>query len=216
MPVCHHCGAELQDTQKFCGACGYPQQGDIPFLTWTGRINYVKNPLVYRFYLILLVISVISGILLSLFLGSVVGILLVLVAVGLIFLFIIGSLIWESATGGGDEIRGIVSPEGVAHQMGDTIRTVNRGYLLGGILALLGGSGSGATILGGGLIAASQENNAIPWSGIRSVKVYPSNRLIVVKDVTMISPVVLYCTEENFELVRDIVQKHIPAGVTMS
>lgn len=217
MPNCRSCGADLKDTQKFCNRCGHPQYGDTPEIVWTGRMSLVKNPQVYRAYLLMLGIGVVIGILLALLTGSMyMFVILVLVILGLIGLFILASVLWEWVCGGGPEIQGTVNDEGVAHQAGSGTRNINRGTLIVGLLSVLGGGRSGPTVLGGGILGNSQEDNSIAWEDVTSVKVHPSNRLIVLRDATYINGVVLYCTEENFDTVLDVIRKRIPKEVKIS
>ncbi len=217
MPSCISCGAELKDSQKFCSRCGNPQFGDTPEIVWTGRMSLVKNPQLYRTYLIMLGIGIVFGILIALLTGSLSAVIvMVLIMLGLIGLFIIGSVLWEWVCGSGPEIEGIVNNEGVAHRVGDGTRSINRGSLLIGLLSALGGGRSGLSVLGGGILATSQEDNSIAWEDVRSVKVHPSKRLILLRDATYINGVVLYCTEENFDRVLDVIKKRIPREVTIS
>lgn len=214
MVKCKTCGAELGDTQKFCNQCGQPQLGDTPEITWTGRAAFAKNPLVYRGYLILFVLAAIFGVLISIVTGTIMMLyLLIIIAIVLILLFILASIIMDWVSVGGIEIQGFVNKEGVAHRAGSGTRMVNRGSLLFGILSMLGGARSGLTAFGGSLLATSQEENSIPWKDVTSVKVYPKNRVIVLRDVTYVNGVVLYCTKENFDRVLDIIQQNIPKAV---
>lgn len=69
---------------------------------------------------------------------------------------------------------------------------------------------------GGGLFATTQERGFLPWNETRSVKAYPSDCLIVLRSATLISPVLLYCTPENYDLDRELVQKNIPVDAKFS
>jgi len=217
MPYCKTCGTELTENQKFCRQCGYPQFRDIPEIIWTGKVSLVNNPQVSRAYLLMLGAAIVLGLLLSFLTGNFyLLIMFVIIMLGLIGLFILASILMEWVTDGGTAIQGIVNAEGVAHQVGEGTRNLNRGYLLFGILSVLGGARGGLTALGGSLLATSQENNSIAWNDIFSVKVYPRKRLIVLRDVTLINGVVLYCTEENFDRVLDVIRKNVPKEVKIS
>jgi hypothetical protein len=74
--------------------------------------------------------------------------------------------------------------------------------------SMLPGSTGGT---GAGLVAMSQEYNVPEWKDIRYISVYPSVRSLVFRSPLLISPVVLYCTEENFSRVPAIARKHAPA-----
>jgi hypothetical protein len=51
----------------------------------------------------------------------------------------------------------------------------------------------------------------LEWNNIRYISVYPSVRSLVFRSPVLISPVVLYCTDENFSRVRALVLKYAPA-----
>lgn len=217
MPFCRSCGAELTGEEKFCNQCGESQSGEVPEISWTGKVSMVHNPQVYRVYFHILVISGIIGFLLSAYMGNfTIFLLLTIISIAIIILFILASILMEWVTGGGPAIQGFVNEEGVAHQAGEGTGTMNRGSLIAGLLAVLGGAGSGWTLLGGGILSSSQENNAISWNQVNSVHVYPRQRIVFLRDATYINGVVLYCTEENFERVLAVIQKKIPAHVKIS
>ena len=225
MRTCSSCGATLRDSQKFCDQCGHnlegiPAQttpGNIPQTTWTGKAPLAKNPEVLRGYLILPVLTLLIGGVLALFTANIYVLYMFLaIVVVLIVLFLTISIIMEWATHGGLEIDGIVNSEGVARSVGKTSRNIGRGGLILGSIAALGGSRSWTVVMGGSLISLSQERNSIRWNDIRSVRTYPKERLIVVRDMSMINPVALYCTEENYGQVLDIIRKHAPQGTKFS
>jgi hypothetical protein len=216
MPFCETCGEKIAETQKFCGKCGSPHYHDIPVIRWTGKASLVHNHLVYRGYLFMLGISGALGLLLSLMTGNFYLLLMfVIIMLVMIGLFILASVIMEWVTDGGPAIQGIVTPEGVAHQVGEGTRSLNRGGLLFGILAVIGGGRGGLSTLGGSLLAISQESNAIAWNDVTSVEVYPRNRLIVLRDITFINGVALYCTKDNYGRVLDTIRKNVRKGVNV-
>ena len=102
----------------------------------------------------------------------------------------------------------ISSHEGVAHKSGSTIKTLNR-VSTGGSEVL--GSMSG---IGTGLLAMWQENNILAWEEMRYISVNRSLRSIVFRSKYLISPVVLYCTDQNFSEILAMVKKYIPAIAT--
>ncbi|OPY43828.1 MAG: hypothetical protein A4E40_00010 [Methanoregulaceae archaeon PtaU1.Bin059] len=170
-----------------------------------------------RGYLIFFVLIFLIGSVLALVTANI-YVLYMFLAIGiiLIVLFLVISLIMEWAMQGGLEIDGIINSRGVAHRVGKTSRKISRGGLIIGSIAALGGSRSGTVVMGGSLISLSQENTSIRWNDIRSVRTYPGERLIVVRDASLINPVALYCTEENFAQVLDIIRKHAPQGTKFS
>jgi hypothetical protein len=60
----------------------------------------------------------------------------------------------------------------------------------------------------------SQECNVLEWNNVRYVTVYPSVRSLVFRSPVLISPVVLYCTEENFSRVIAMAEKYAPSIAT--
>lgn len=67
---------------------------------------------------------------------------------------------------------------------------------------------------GAGLIAMSQENNVLLLNDERQVSVYRSVPSIVFRSKYLISPVVLYRTEENFPVVLAMANKYAPLVAT--
>jgi hypothetical protein len=217
MPSCVFCGASLKDSQRFCNQCGHPQFGDTPEIAWTGKVSLVKNPELYRSFVYMLVGGFIFGLAISLLTGNIVFIPFM---VGFMLVFIVlclaMSAFMEWFTDGGTRIQCVVNAEGAAHQVGEGTRVMNRGYLLMGILSTLGGSRGGLTHLGGSILATSLESNHISWKDVKYVRIHPRVWLIMLRDVTYINAVVLYCTKENFERVLEVVRKNIPKDAKIS
>ncbi|MDP2797403.1 MAG: hypothetical protein Q8N94_07840 [Methanoregula sp.] len=117
-------------------------------------------------------------------------------------------LVLQIATGGGLETEFFISSEGVAHKAGSTTKTLDR-FSTGG--SVVPGSMSGTVA---GLLAMSQENNVLAWEEVRYVSVYRSVRSIVFRSKYLISPVVLYCTDQNFSGILAMVKKYAPALAT--
>lgn len=179
-------------------------------LSWQRKIPLITNP-----WLVLQGIAI--PLLIGLFLGGVfwlitgegdmVGLFL-LIGAALSVLFLVIMLVLQLATGGGLDTEFFISSTGVAHQAGSTTRTLNRAATAG---SLIGGSFSGA---GAGLLATSQESTMLSWADVRYVSVYRNVRSIVFRSPYLISPVVLYCTEENFPAVLAMVKRFAPPGTT--
>jgi hypothetical protein len=228
MPFCAACGIPIAGEEKSCPSCGRQQDpgsagkemsgpGEAG-ITWTGKAPLVTNPEVLRGYALLFVIMVVLGAAISLMTGNleVLVYLFIPVTVGIIILLVLVSLVMQLMTAGGLEIQGIVDAGGVSHQVGATSRRIHRGGIILGVLAALGGVRGGLVTTGGSLIAFSQENNSIPWNEIRSVKVYPRDRLIVVRNESKMNPVALYCTEGNYKHVLGIIRTRVPAATRFS
>ena len=54
----------------------------------------------------------------------------------------------------------------------------------------------------------SQENTLLRWEDVRYISVYRSMRSMVFRSKFLISPVVLYCSEENFPAILAMVKKY--------
>lgn len=67
---------------------------------------------------------------------------------------------------------------------------------------------------GAGLLAMSQENNVLLENDVRWVSVYRSVLSIVFRSKYLISPVVIYCTKENFLVVLVMAKKYAPLVAT--
>ena len=69
---------------------------------------------------------------------------------------------------------------------------------------------------GAGLLAMSQEFNTLEWTDVRYITVFPRVRSVVFRSRYLISPVVLYCTEENFPAVLAMAKKNAPPRVAQT
>jgi hypothetical protein len=177
-------------------------------LSWERKIPLITNPyLVLQGIAIPLGIGVALGLVFWLMTGEQDMLLLFIVLGGflaLLFLFVM--LVLQIVTGGGLLTTFYISSEGVAYRAGSTTRNLDRAATAGSVLmGSMGGTGAG-------LLAMSQEGNLLEWNNIRYISVYPSVRSLVFRSPLLISPVVLYCTEENFPRVLAMTRMHAPAG----
>lgn len=97
--------------------------------------------------------------------------------------------------------------EGVGFAAGSPARAANRGALAGSLL-LRSFGGTGAALL-----AKSSEQGFIRWEQVRYIRVYSRERFILVRPGWLINPVGLYCTEENFPVVLDLIRCYKPGAV---
>jgi hypothetical protein len=227
MVTCEACGKDVPVGNAFCTSCGavltplHPvpptgardggEENSETLVTWSRKIPLITNPwLVLQGIFIPLGIGVVCGIFFSLITGGewAMLILFLVLGAGLAALFLLIMLVLQIVTGGGLETEFFISDEGVAHKAGSTTRALDRASA-GGSAVLGSMSGTGA-----GLIAMSQENNLLAWEEVRYVSVYRSVRSIVFRSKYLISPVVLYCTEENFPAIIALVKKYAPAIAT--
>lgn len=222
MTLCEVCGHEVPAGTHFCTscgarlpaspssspvepACGDPESPVVEPLIWNRKIPLITNPyLVLQCLLIPLGIGVGLGIIFAIITesaGVMWGFSIIGLALGILFLGIM--LVLQLVTGGLDT-EFFISDRGVAHRAGRTTRALNRASTGGS--ALLGSMGG----TGAGMLAMSQENNLLSWEDVRYVSVYPRVRSLVFRSRYLISPVVLYCTEENFPVVQAMAKKYAP------
>ncbi|MDD2481743.1 MAG: hypothetical protein PHC44_03455 [Lutispora sp.] len=69
------------------------------------------------------------------------------------------------------------------------------------IIGILSGKPSAA---GGGILAQSRQYVLVKWKSIKKVKVYPKSKSIVIRG-GFAEKIALFCNDDNFELVRDII-----------
>jgi hypothetical protein len=223
MTTCEACGNVVPEGNAFCTSCGAVLPAPAPdektaagvahggtagdLLSWERKIPLITNP-----YLVIQCIAIPSGIgvVLGLIFWLITGaqdMLFMFVMLGgfLALVFLLVMLVLQVVTGGGLLTTFFISSEGVAYQAGSTTSSLNRAATAGSVLlGSMGGTGAG-------LLAMSQECNVLEWKDIRYISVYPSVRSLVFRSPLLISPVVLYCTEENFSRVVAMARKHAPA-----
>jgi len=222
MTTCEACGNVVPEGNAFCTSCGAVLPAPAPaektaagvapggtagdLLSWERKIPLITNP-----YLVIQCIAVPSGIgvvlgLIFWLITSAQDMLLMFVVLGgfLALVFLLVMLVLQIVTGGGLLTPFFISSEGVAYQAGSTTSSLNRAATAGSVLL---GSMGGA---GAGLLAMSQECTMLEWKDIRYISVYLSVRSLVFRSPLLISPVVLYCTEENFSRVVAMARKHAP------
>jgi len=219
MTPCEACGRDVPAGNAFCTYCGAmlpvpagsgkqtDSSGPAEFLTWERKIPLITNP-----FLVLqcIVIPVGLGILLGFIFWLLTGaqemhLMFVILGAFLAVIFLLVMLVLKVVTGGGLATTFFISNEGVAHRAGGTTRNLDTAATVGSVLA---GSMPGT---GAGLLAMSQECNTLAWSEVRYISVFRSVRSVVFRSPYLISPVVLYCTEENFDAVLAMVRKYAPA-----
>jgi hypothetical protein len=223
MTTCTACGKLVPEGNAFCTSCGAVLPAEDPagkkadggstggeaggFLTWERKIPLITNPyLVLQGIAIPLGIGVVLGLIFWLITGAQDMVLMFVVIGGFLALvFLAVMLALQIVTGGGLLTTFFISSEGVAYRAGSMTSTLNRAVTAGSALAgSIGGTGAG-------VLAMSQECNMLGWNDIRYISVYPSVRSLVFRSPMLISPVVLYCTEENFPRVLAMVRVHARA-----
>ena len=225
MIICEACGKEVPEGNAYCISCGAmlssapggtaagaraPGRGPEASLTWVRKIPLITNPyLVLQCILIPLGLGCILGLIFWLITGAQ-DMLLMFIIIGafLAVVFLLVMLVLQLVTGGGLATTFFISNEGVAHKAGSTTRSLDTAATVGSVLmGSMGGTGAG-------LLAMSQECNTLEWNDVRYISVYRSVRSVVFRSQYLISPVVLYCTEENFEAVLSMIRIYAPAAAT--
>ncbi len=229
MTTCGACGNTVPDKNTYCTSCGALSAGgdharqpdeDYPaadrdgkgVLTWERKIPLITNPyLVLQSIAIPLGIGIFFGAFFWLITGAQEMMVLFVVLGGFLALvFLLVMFVLQVVTGGGLLTMFFISSEGVAHRAGSVTAGLDGAATAGSILAgSLGGTGAG-------LLAKSQEHNILAWDEIRYISVHPPVRSLVFRSRWLISPVVLYCTEENFPRVLAMVREHAPPAAAGS
>lgn len=116
---------------------------------------------------------------------------------------IIAAVIHFSTRGGPDGFFA-VTPKGVGYKAGKFSKGINRATLVG---AAAGGSLAGA---GGSLVNISRELDFMGWKEIRSATAYSRDCTVLLYRKVLFSPIILYCTPENFDTVVNYIREHAP------
>jgi hypothetical protein len=98
-----------------------------------------------------------------------------------------------------------VGPAGIAWASGKREKTVNRIATVAGIL------GGSASTTGAGLLATANESGTLPWSDVYRAIEYSDRRVITIRN-SWRSVVRLYCTPENWDGVRAVVEEGAARG----
>ncbi len=131
---------------------------------------------------------------------------LVLIWIALYVLSLIVGAILQGSTKGGPEAQFAITPEGVGYSAGATIKKLNRLITIG---SATGGSLTGT---GAGLMNIARETDMIMWNEVRSISFQNRERTVVVYRKSIIHPIMLACTAENFEKVRELISQYAPPG----
>ncbi|WOF15907.1 hypothetical protein F1737_03945 [Methanoplanus sp. FWC-SCC4] len=186
---------------------------DSKTVKWTRKIPLTTNTYVLKQLFIVLIIAMVPLFLLLVILdpdmlfeiiqivGLVFGIMVVLAVISLILL--------QVTTRGGIEATFTLNGKSMLYEAGKNSKSLNRFTAAGAILA---GSPSA---LGGSLINISRETESMKWREVHKVTAYDSQKTIVAGRKNMISPMGLFCTDENYEEVINFVETHIPSNVIL-
>ena len=186
-------------------------------LIWEVKIRLIGNRVIVRDALVLLILCpgalfLLIGIPYGLSEGLVatltdIGPLVIISGLIFLILLVVTLVFLQVASRGGLPAVFVVNREGVGFAAGSSARAANRGALAGSLLLRsLGGTGAA-------LLAKSSEQGFIRWDQVRYIRVYPRERFILVRPGWLINPVGLYCTEESFPEVLDLIRYYKPGAV---
>lgn len=96
-----------------------------------------------------------------------------------------------------------VNLEGAGQEASKKTSNVNTG------IAVAGGLLGSLSAAGGGMIVKSRENDFIRWNETRSVALNRKKKTVTVTRKSLIFPIRLYCTEENYEQVAAFIRQHV-------
>ena len=115
----------------------------------------------------------------------------------------------HAATRGGLSATFSLDDKGMYYDAGKNSRALNRLTLLGGLVA------GYPALLGGSMINISRESESMAWSDVGKITAYDSQKTIVAYRKSLISPIGLFCTGENYEEVLDFIIRHLPPGIDL-
>jgi hypothetical protein len=96
-----------------------------------------------------------------------------------------------------------VNVEGAGQEASKKTSSVNTG------IAVAGGLLGSLSAAGGGILAKSREDDFIRWDQSRSVALNRKKKTITVTRKSLIFPIRLYCTDENYEQVATFIKKNV-------
>jgi hypothetical protein len=115
----------------------------------------------------------------------------------------------QAATRGGLFAEFRLDDKGIYYKTGKNSRSLNRITMMGGIMA-----GSPA-LLGGSMINISRESESISWDNVKKITAYDSQLTVVAYRKSLVSPIGLFCTDENYEEVLEFIASRLPGGVAL-
>jgi hypothetical protein len=218
---CPECGAENPANNTFCNQCGREvlsvPRGGIgdtveDTLAWSRVVPLATNPVVIKdLFLVLFVPALLAGILFTIIVGDVAMLLLFLgLAVGLFVLGFVIMTVLQLGTKGGLNTFFYIGSEGVAYKAGKETKILNR-VATAGSFAMGSAAGTGS-----GLLAISEEANTLFWEDVRYVTVNTGMKMILFRSPALISPIPLYCTDENFPAVVGMIRKYAPSSAKIT
>ena len=124
-------------------------------------------------------------------------------------LAVIAMALIQGATRGGLKAGFTLNDSGMHYEAKKHSKSLNRLTAIGGVLA-----GSPA-LLGGSMINISRESEFMSWDEVKKITAYDSQKTIVAYRKSLISPMGLFCTDENYDTAKEYIKKHLPKGVSL-
>lgn len=170
---------------------------------WSHRIRMLFSSRLWKSFLLVFGIPVLLfGIVVSFVSGTGDGLVVLFGGMGLFGLLwaMVGAIVDLT---GGFTAAYLVTARGVHFRLGKGARGAAEAATLLGILAR-SSSGTGA-----GMLALSEQDGFIAWSGIRKLTISDRSRYVQIRGSFGSKPIGIYCTEQNFSKVCDIIQAHL-------
>ncbi len=208
MAFCPDCGSPLPPGAESCPSCEGRVEPEPGSLVWSARMPVVTSPVVVKQLVIAFGVGALFVALLMVAMGAlfalpwIAGIFLFLVVLALV----IGWAI-QFFTKGGPMGEFAITSEGVGYRAGKESKALNRATLVG---SAIGGSLAGT---GGSLINISREMESMHWDEVRSVTVDRRDRSLLFYRRTLVFPIVLYATDENFDEAVALVERYASHAV---
>ncbi|KAF5060830.1 hypothetical protein DSECCO2_321430 [anaerobic digester metagenome] len=208
MTFCPDCGSPLPPGAESCPSCEGRVEPEPGSLVWSARMPVVTSPVVVKQLVIAFGVGALFVALLMVAMGAlfalpwIAGIFLFLVVLALV----IGWAI-QFFTKGGPMGEFAITSEGVGYRAGKESKALNRATLVG---SAIGGSLAGT---GGSLINISREMESMHWDEVRSVTVDRRDRSLLFYRRTLVFPIVLYATDENFDEAVALVERYASHAV---
>lgn len=127
------------------------------------------------------------------------------IAYPLIFIgifFIVAFLFILLIYGGKYDACYVIDSKGILNYTGEKQAKKNKTMNI--MLIIMGIFSGKFSAAGAGLLAQSRQSVFVKWKSIKRVKVYPKSKSIVIRG-GFTEKIALFCNDDNFELVRDII-----------
>jgi len=173
-------------------------------INWEINVPIFRNTVILKdlgialgipFGLLILMLLVISG-------GNISsdGILYPLISIGI--LFFAGFLFIMLIYGGSYAAGYVIDKNGILNYTQK--KHAKRNAIINTLLIIIGLISKKPSVAGAGLLAQTKQSVFLKWKNIKKIKVYPKSRSIVIKG-GFAEKIALFCNDDNFQIVRDII-----------